>query len=273
VDIKSYIQSGVIESYVLGLADQDEILELERLRAQYPEINQAITEFEELLEQTAAEQAVHVPAGVKEQLFERLKEEGMRSEPVTTTVTNTPPVTAAPVRRMRWAPMLAAASLILLVVSGALNIHYYNRYHDVRAENADLIAQRTTLFADNKTYQTRMIEMQEDMDMMADSAMLKVSLAGVKGKEKNAATVFWDTRTRDVYVLSSRLAPAPTGKQYQLWALVDGVPVDAGMIGDCSSICKLKNIPGAQAFAITLENAGGSPTPTLDQMYVFGKVG
>lgn len=271
MDIKSYIQSGVIESYVLGLADQDEILELERLRLQYPEINQAIIDFEELLEQTAAEHAVPVPAGVKEQLFERLKEEAMPAAPAPRI--NETPAAAAPVRRMRWAPMLAAASLILLVVSGVLNVHYYNRYHDVRQENADLIAQRTTLFADNKTYQTRLIEMQEDLDMMADSAMMKVSLAGVKGKENNAATVFWDTRTRDVYVMSSKLAPAPSGKQYQLWALVDGVPVDAGMIGDCASICKLKNIPGAEAFAITLENAGGSPTPTLDQMYVFGKVG
>ncbi|WP_225974287.1 anti-sigma factor [Arachidicoccus ginsenosidivorans] len=27
-----------------------------------------------------------------------------------------------------------------------------------------------------------------------------------------------------------------------------------------------------QAFAITLEKAGGNPTPTMDQMYVMGGV-
>jgi len=34
----------------------------------------------------------------------------------------------------------------------------------------------------------------------------------------------------------------------------------------------MKNIPKAQAFAITLEKKGGSVTPTLSAMYVMGKV-
>ena len=68
--------------------------------------------------------------------------------------------------------------------------------------------------------------------------------------------------------------PQPSqGKQYQLWALVDGKPVDAGMVdANCTTVCKMKNIPKAQAFAITLEKAGGSPSPTMEAMYVFGKV-
>jgi hypothetical protein len=34
----------------------------------------------------------------------------------------------------------------------------------------------------------------------------------------------------------------------------------------------MKNIPAAQGFAITLERKGGSLSPTMDQMYVNGKV-
>jgi anti-sigma-K factor RskA len=34
----------------------------------------------------------------------------------------------------------------------------------------------------------------------------------------------------------------------------------------------MKNIPRAEAFAITLENAGGSAVPTMSQLYVIGKV-
>ena len=36
---------------------------------------------------------------------------------------------------------------------------------------------------------------------------------------------------------------------------------------------KMKNIPAASMFAITLEKSGGSETPTLSEMYVAGKVG
>ena len=57
----------------------------------------------------------------------------------------------------------------------------------------------------------------------------------------------------------------PTGKQYQLWAIVDGKPVDAGVINNCIGLCKMKKIDHAEAFAITLEKEGGSPTPTLNR--------
>ena len=63
-------------------------------------------------------------------------------------------------------------------------------------------------------------------------------------------------------------------KQYQLWAIVDGHPVDAGVFNvdiDLTFI-KLKTISKAESFVITLEKKGGSTTPTLNEMYVFGKV-
>jgi hypothetical protein len=37
-------------------------------------------------------------------------------------------------------------------------------------------------------------------------------------------------------------------------------------------IINMKNIPRAQAFAITLEKKGGSATPNLAMMYVMGRV-
>ena len=85
--------------------------------------------------------------------------------------------------------------------------------------------------------------------------------------------LYWDGATGDVYVNLNTMPAAPPGKQYQLWAIVDGKPVDAGMYDNNSSIAlhKMKTIPKAEMFAVTIENAGGSPTPTLDQMVVAGK--
>ena len=56
--------------------------------------------------------------------------------------------------------------------------------------------------------------------------------------------------------------------------MVDGKPVDAGVfdLNAGPGMFKMKNIPRAQAFAITLEKKGGSPTPSLDKLYVLGKV-
>ncbi len=73
-------------------------------------------------------------------------------------------------------------------------------------------------------------------------------------------------------VAVENLPTPPTDKQYQLWALVDGKPVDAGMITDLEDLQAMKEMPEAQAFAITLEPKGGSVNPTLEQLYVIGNV-
>ncbi len=90
------------------------------------------------------------------------------------------------------------------------------------------------------------------------------------------ATVYWDSRSKDVYLLVNNLPKPASQKQYQLWAIVDGKPVDAGMVDLSGSqdnmLLKMRNIPEAQAFAITLEKEGGSPSPTMEAMYVLGKV-
>lgn len=91
------------------------------------------------------------------------------------------------------------------------------------------------------------------------------------------ATVYWDSRSKDVYLLVNNLPKPSPDKQYQLWAIVDGKPVDAGMLdmedtNSGSLVHKMRNIPKAQAFAITLENKGGSTSPTMEAMYVMGGV-
>ncbi|RYZ35432.1 MAG: anti-sigma factor [Sphingobacteriales bacterium] len=86
--------------------------------------------------------------------------------------------------------------------------------------------------------------------------------------------VYWDTRSKAVYLAMKNLPPAPKGKQYQLWAIVDGKPVDAGVyaLNPQEAMQKMKVIPKAEMFAITLEQEGGSATPTMEEMYVAGKV-
>ena len=60
-----------------------------------------------------------------------------------------------------------------------------------------------------------------------------------------------------------------------MWTIVDGKPVDMGMIDAefSNRLLPMKaSSPNAVAFAITLEKEGGSPSPTMEEMYVMGKV-
>lgn len=257
MDIKAYIESGVIESYVLGMADDQEAAELEQLSRQYPEIREAIDEFELALEKQAIANAVPPSAGVKNQLLETLDFSAKEKARV---------ISFDPGR------YVAAASIILLVASAALNVYFYNQFRSTSNAYQALLTEKNSLFAENQATQTKVLDLYSSMQMMSDPGVQKVSMPGIAGKEGNLATVFWDSKSKDVYLLANKLPEAAPGKQFQLWAIVDGKPVDAGVIGVCAGLCKMKNIPNASMFAITLEKKGGSPTPTLDQMYVAGKV-
>ena len=62
--------------------------------------------------------------------------------------------------------------------------------------------------------------------------------------------------------------------QYQLWAIIDGKPVDAGVFdNNFTGLLKMKDIgAGAATFAVTIEPRGGRQTPTLETMQVAGNV-
>ncbi|ULT23339.1 anti-sigma factor [Sphingobacterium sp. E70] len=78
-----------------------------------------------------------------------------------------------------------------------------------------------------------------------------------------------------MYLNLEQMPVAPKGKQYQLWAMVDGKPVNAGVFpldAKVDGTSKMLDIPKAQAFAITLEDEGGKDVPTLSELYVMGGI-
>lgn len=267
--MQDYIESGSIESCVLGLASAEEQQELDRLCQEFPEILAARLAFEGHLEAAAMQGAVAPPSSVRSRFLESIRQD----TPQTGTTSELQVPTAAVVRPITWKRYLVAASLILLAGSASLNFYLYTQYRNSRQEYANLLAAQTEMAIANKTLQTRYNSLEEDLKMMKDPMVMQVKLSDMN-KTNSMSTVYWDTRTRNVYLMVNHLPKPEAGKQYQLWAIVEGKPVDAGMVDmdKPEGLLVMKNIPKAEAFAITLEKAGGSAAPTLTAMYVLGKV-
>ena len=264
MDIKNYIESGIIESYVLGVATKAEIAEVEAMANEHAEVRQAILDFENLLQQQLNKDLIQPPSHVKSNIEKVLFADPSSDKTI-----------LAPVRSINLSRYIAAAAIILLVVSTSLNLYFYSKFKDSSDRYEALLSERNDLQANNAAYKTKLDEINQSLQMMEDPHMVKIQLDGVKGKEENTAAVYWDTRTKEVYLLPMKMDKTPEGMQYQLWAIVDGKPVDAGMIQTSSGtfrIQKMKSFGKADAFAITLEKAGGSPTPTMDQMVVISKL-
>ena len=59
--------------------------------------------------------------------------------------------------------------------------------------------------------------MNEKWQMLSGSNMQIITLKGVENTESKA-TVFWDQKTKEVYLNAESLPKAPKGMQYQLWS-------------------------------------------------------
>jgi anti-sigma-K factor RskA len=274
VNVQEYISSGIIESYVLGLAGPEERAEFESMCNSFPEVRAARDAFELSLEKFALNNGVEPGANIKNEIFSRIKAE--ESSTQSTTYQKETINGQAPVVKMGWLRYVAAASIVLLIASTALNYYFFSQYKEYSTKYDQLVQNQNQMASSNQVLQAKLQDYESALSMIKDPAMEVVKMPSVPSSPKpgSLTTVYWDTKSKDVYLLVNNLPQPATDKQYQLWALVDGKPVDAGVfdIKEGLSFVKMKNIPQAQAFAITLEKKGGSPSPNLQALYVLGKV-
>jgi anti-sigma-K factor RskA len=267
VNVQAYILSGIVESYVLGLASPEEQAEFESMAAQHPEVLQARIAFEIALEGQAMANAIEPPASVKDELREKLYN-GTVTPVVPITNDGSYNGTTAPVRRINFWKYAAAASVVLLAGSLVWNVSMMNRQEDL--QNA--IAERDSrLSGIARTADS----LQHDLAMMTGGNP-NIKMAVMKGLDpapQAFATIYWDTASHDVYLAAQNLPVPASDKQYQLWAIFNGKPVDLGVFDykEEKLLIRAKNAQGAEAFAITLEEKGGSPVPK-GTMYVMGKL-
>jgi anti-sigma-K factor RskA len=130
--------------------------------------------------------------------------------------------------------------------------------------------------ATQASYQQRLGTLQEQNAILRNDEFRAVALAGTKTAPGAKARVLFNPATKAVYVDVQHLPTLPADKQYQLWALDNGKPVDAGVLATATatgdSLQHMKDIASAQAFAMTVEPVGGSVNPTLSTMTVMGAI-
>lgn len=271
MNIKEYIESGIIEEYVLGLLSDSERAEFDRAAAQYPELVAARLQFEELIEKDALKNAVSPSSEVKVKILEAI---GVSESPARS-ASNPPKIVnmekqTSPARGSGMLRFLAAASVVLLIVMIGL-------YYQSSTQNKDLSNTNELLKAKLNTTDSTLNQILAEQKVVSDPNNTVVNMVGTQVAPKSSANIYWDSTSSSVFLVVKNMPKLPSDQQYQLWALIDGKPKDLGVFDSDSSangrvILKMKNTQKAQAFAITIEQKGGSPSPTLQKMQSLGKL-
>jgi anti-sigma-K factor RskA len=262
VNIKEYISSGIVQSYVLDQADPAERAEFERLCAQYPELIAERKAFEDALEKFALQNAVVPPRQVKVGFLEAIQNPSINQSKVITMEQHS----NTPVRRNSGLRFMAAASVVLLLACGWFAYRFYSQSNELRAVNKDL---QTRLDSSEGTL-NKIIDEQK---LIKDPNVTVVNMVGSKAAPESSANVFWDSASARVYIMVKNMPRLPSNEQYQLLALIDGQPKSLGVFDSLQNnvILKMENTKKADAFAITIEQKGGTQSPTLEKMQSSGR--
>lgn len=264
------ISSGLIESYVLGTATAEEVVLVNNLCKEHPGLLKEIEAAEESLIHFSSEIAPPLSADLKEKIAAQLTFDTDES-PVAKVIS----LKNETDNRVSIYKLGIAASLLLFLTSLMYNVQLNHKLSKMNAELAELNASKSYLADQLNIQQTSIVTMNMELQILANPKVKTIALNGMNSLDKKSAMVHLNMETSEVYFNASALPNAPTAKQYQLWAIVDGKPMDAGMIdmnSTASVFQKMKSIKGAQAFAVTIENMGGSPVPTMETMCLLGNV-
>lgn len=282
-NLKSYIESGVLELYVLGDLSSEETILVEEMASRYHEVKDEILAIENAMQQYALQNAVEPSSTVKTKLYEKL---GINDADAEIFIAN-PVLVGEPkiikfsgsegkIRSLKYA---LVACIALLVMSTAALFTVYNQLNDAHSQIAslNLDKQKFAGVVSKLEFENQGLD---NMAAMADSKeWATIKMQGQAFSPTSKMKVYWNKKDKSVLInyVAMDLPKTDAEHEYQLWALVNGKPVSLGVFGskDTTSneaLLKMQTIEEAQAFAVTMEPMGGSQNPTMEKLTVMGGV-
>ncbi len=272
-DLKTYLESGILEQYVLGDLSKEEMLEVEGYAAQYPEIRHELNEIENALQKYAQQNAIEPSEKIRSNIIEALgfDENESTSEPTVKAIGSISGTT-------KFYKYAFAASLTLLFISIILLINLNNKLNESYTQIAVLESGNQKFSNQVNFMESQLTDTKNALQFYRNPSSYKI--VTLKGSEKapDASIVVAFNPDREEVMIDMANLNMPSNDeehQYQLWAIVDGKPVDLGVFdsaSDTSGMKKMKSVKSAQAFAVTLEPRGGSVNPTTEQMMAIGNI-
>lgn len=262
MDIKEYIASGILELYVAGVLSDKENLEVHALAMEHAEILTEIEAIEASILALTKTVSPGLPLGFgivkdKIEVDREVKVVDLKRKDV------------------NWSWYLGWAASLLLAIG------FYWMYTQNQALQSQIkVAERENQILEQKIADSdASLEQSKDLlNTIRDKDIAVINLGGQAVSPASFAKVYWNKSEQKVFIDAKGLPEPPDGFVYQVWSLKLSplTPTSIGLLADFTSdenkVFALTNTNESEAFGITLEPAGGSESPNLEQLYTLGAV-
>lgn len=258
---KELIESGNLELYVFGLLSETETAEVAKIASEDEEVNKEIVSIEKSVIALSSSFAPSLSAENYNRIKQKLN--------IETKVVQFKPKSNIS-QYIGW-----TAAAVFLLGCGYL----FNLQQNGVSEIDELLNQKSALEQTVSAKEKLNNQINTSYSVIKDENNVVVKLAGQAISPTSSAKVYWNNKTNKVFIDASSLPTPPDGMVYQVWSLKLAptlTPTSIGLIDNVEDkmkyLIEVDGTVGAEGFGITLEPAGGSKTPTMEQLYTLGKV-
>jgi len=242
--IKTFLNTDLLEKYLLGTTTEEETLRTERYIAMYPEVRDTYNELQENLETFAKLHALKTPLGLEEQIMRKVKRQKKGQS-----------------KFMKFA---VAASIIACLFAGSAYF-LWDQNQSLQEENAIVNTRIKDLEADMNQ---RLEDVRNQFIVLNNPQTKQFEVKGNKKAKELKAVAYVNPVKKLSFINVKNLPNLPEEQCFQMWAEVNGEMVNMGVINRAVDKDKLLALPYADHAIgyITIEPKGGNHTPSVENI-------
>ncbi len=249
--ITTFLNSGLLEKYLLGDITSAETEMVESYISKYPEVQNAYNTLQYNLEIVAKSNAVEAPKHILNNILEALDD-----TPVVKMNTS--------YKQKTWYKFSVAASIAALIFAGTSYL-FYTQNQKLTNENQVVVDELFDLRSDIEQNNKMLDKVMRQLLKLNNPETAKYVLSGNERAKDLKTVAYINPKEKTSMIDVVSLPQLPEEQCYQIWAELQGKMVSLGILNEADR--KLINLPYAEnalALNITIEPKGGNTVASLN---------
>ena len=239
--IRIFLDTDLLEKYLLGTTSAEETMQVERYIAMYPAVRKTYMSCRRISKHLQNCMLLRLRKVLKPRFLIEIK--------------------AQNTGRRKFQRYAIAASIAAMLFAGS-SYFFWNQNQNLQDENVIVNNRIRTLEEDMKE---QLEDVRNQFIVLNNPQTKKYAVNGNKKAKELKAVAYINPVKKLSYINVRNLPNLPDNQCYQMWAEVNGKMVNLGVIKNVDDKDRLRPLPYAENAVsyITIEPQGGNDTPTV----------
>lgn len=251
-DVKVFLESGLLEGYMMGTCSEEQVEEVEYFLQNFPEVKEEYNRLQAEIDSISDKVSQDSPNGLKEAIISCLEDD---TDYQVKSVYSKKRTSSFPF--MPW-----AAALIAFVGSVAL----FSQKNNLCRTNMEIHAQLNMVSHQLEATKEELAYLEDKLAISGHDKTMRLVLRGNDLSPNFSSTAFWNNVAGKAILYVNELGDLEKGQCYQIWADVDGKMINAGVIPSKKGPTEINFMENASSLNITIEPKGGSEHPNVENL-------